>query len=354
MTIIQNLISHIGSTTFQDWSYVFKPATVYKYVGSSKYAPLSSLPSQLLPPVSLPPHAVYRPRWQHDREREPEPSHGAAHLADDAGANTNSTSGAGGAGGVKRPLSAAGRDRSVGSVAAGAAGAGAECERAAAPACPLLVNVLLADTVLNVFRDHNFDSCTLCVCNAAGRSVGNIRGADASTYLPGVEWGSGADDEPTRCSCGFSAVVNRRLAHRAGLFYECHRSLLILDRKKLLTVYFWRILKKTKHHRYSDGGAAAMCALRAAAGGALASTNGTTTPHSGAATPTANGSTTTNNGITTGAVHRWPFIGARAPRSSRDVVRFVFFHGNNLTFQILITLYTIMMLKIIFLCALSY
>ncbi|XP_050678461.1 mediator of RNA polymerase II transcription subunit 13-like [Leptidea sinapis] len=64
-----------------------------------------------------------------------------------------------------------------------------------------------------------------------------------------------------------------------------------------------------------------MCALRAAAGGALASTNGTTTPHSGAATPTANGSTTTNNGITTGAVHRWPFIGARAPRSSRDVVR---------------------------------
>ncbi|XP_050678460.1 mediator of RNA polymerase II transcription subunit 13-like [Leptidea sinapis] len=155
--------------TIEDWSYVFKPATVYKYVGSSKYAPLSSLPSQLLPPVSLPPHAVYRPRWQHDREREPEPSHGAAHLADDAGANTNSTSGAGGAGGVKRPLSAAGRDRSVGSVAAGAAGAGAECERAAAPACPLLVNVLLADTVLNVFRDHNFDSCTLCVCNAAGR-----------------------------------------------------------------------------------------------------------------------------------------------------------------------------------------
>ena len=30
--------------------------------------------------------------------------------------------------------------------------------------------------------------------------------------------------------------------------------------------------------------------------------------------------TNTTNG---GAVHRWPFIGARAPRSSRDVVRFV-------------------------------
>lgn len=28
------------------------------------------------------------------------------------------------------------------------------------------------------------------------------------------------DDDPIRCSCGFSAVVNRRLAHQAGLFYE--------------------------------------------------------------------------------------------------------------------------------------
>lgn len=46
----------------QDWSFVFKPPTVYKYVGSSKYAPLTTLPSQLLPAVSLPAHAVYRPR----------------------------------------------------------------------------------------------------------------------------------------------------------------------------------------------------------------------------------------------------------------------------------------------------
>lgn len=43
---------------------MFKPPTMFKYVGSSKYAPLTTLPSQLLPPVSLPPHAVYRPRWQ--------------------------------------------------------------------------------------------------------------------------------------------------------------------------------------------------------------------------------------------------------------------------------------------------
>lgn len=50
--------------------------------------------------------------------------------------------------------------------------------------------------------------------------VGNIRGADAATYLPSGDWGGSADDEPSRCSCGFSAIVNRRLSHRAGLFYE--------------------------------------------------------------------------------------------------------------------------------------
>lgn len=28
------------------------------------------------------------------------------------------------------------------------------------------------------------------------------------------------DDDPIRCTCGFSAIVNRKLAHRSGLFYE--------------------------------------------------------------------------------------------------------------------------------------
>lgn len=53
--------------------------------------------------------------------------------------------------------------------------------------------------------------------------MGNIKGADAGTYLVGT-WGANSaiyqDDDQIRCSCGFSAVVNRRLAHRAGLFYE--------------------------------------------------------------------------------------------------------------------------------------
>jgi mediator of RNA polymerase II transcription subunit 13 len=127
----------------------------------------------------------------------------------------------------------------------------------------LLVNVLLYDTFLNIFRDHNFDSCTICVCNAGPKCVGNIRGADSGVYLAlngsfmseksssgGGGGGSNGynnhshgafgmidspynhqnhnqghqngyvDEDPINCHCGFSAVVNRRLAHRSGLFYE--------------------------------------------------------------------------------------------------------------------------------------
>ncbi|XP_037721998.1 mediator of RNA polymerase II transcription subunit 13 isoform X3 [Drosophila subpulchrella] len=165
----------------------------------------------------------------------------------------------------------------------------------------VLVNILLYDTALNVFRDHNFDSSSVCVCNADTQKIGNIRGADSGVYvpLPGISFnpfptgggggggGSGGtaagqrvlngpssagfggmrmisafggspasvsmpgagsghghgpnggsnsssctppstnvhitgyvDDDPVECTCGFSAVVNRRLSHRAGLFYE--------------------------------------------------------------------------------------------------------------------------------------
>lgn len=60
----------------------------------------------------------------------------------------------------------------------------------------------------------------MCVCNAAGKVVGNIRGADM--YLPesGGGFSSSSDDDPIRCNCGFSSIVNRKLSHRAGLFYE--------------------------------------------------------------------------------------------------------------------------------------
>lgn len=166
-------------------------------------------------------------------------------------------------------------------------------------ASSLLVNVLLYDTSLNIFRDHNFDSCTICVCNATPKCVGNIRGLDAGMYLslatnchfnanlsaivdksfeghsvdprgvtkyvghsknfihsdtpntavptipplscpsckpspiptselvpsllnnpPQLNLSGYVDDDPIFCHCGFSAVINRRLAHQTGLFYE--------------------------------------------------------------------------------------------------------------------------------------
>ena len=59
------------------------------------------------------------------------------------------------------------------------------------------------------FQDHNFDSCTICVCNM------NIKGVDIGVYLPDK------NAEPQyKCTCGFSAVTNRRLGKNAGLFYE--------------------------------------------------------------------------------------------------------------------------------------
>lgn len=76
----------------------------------------------------------------------------------------------------------------------------------------LIVNIALSDSRLNLFRDYNFDSCNICVCQM------NIKGVDVGLYMPDP---SGAPPEPPdRCSCAFSAVVNRRVGHNSGLFYE--------------------------------------------------------------------------------------------------------------------------------------
>ncbi|XP_026289181.2 mediator of RNA polymerase II transcription subunit 13-like isoform X2 [Frankliniella occidentalis] len=62
----QEIYPNMGSPqeeVIDDWSYVFRPPTLYKFVGSSKYAPLRDLPSQHLPPVSLPGNCSYKPSW---------------------------------------------------------------------------------------------------------------------------------------------------------------------------------------------------------------------------------------------------------------------------------------------------
>ncbi|CAN7987204.1 unnamed protein product [Ixodes hexagonus] len=78
----------------------------------------------------------------------------------------------------------------------------------------LMVNLLLSDSLLELFRDHNFSSCTLCVCNM------NIKGADVGVYLPASLVPTASEEPQYKCTCGFSAVVNRHHSHRTGLFYQ--------------------------------------------------------------------------------------------------------------------------------------
>lgn len=54
----------------EDWTYVFKPPTMCKLWGSSKYAPLTNLPSSSLPPVTLPPNSVYRMSWPYNNANQ--------------------------------------------------------------------------------------------------------------------------------------------------------------------------------------------------------------------------------------------------------------------------------------------
>lgn len=89
----------------------------------------------------------------------------------------------------------------------------------------ILLNIALSDSLMNLHRDHNFaswyfylgssskqtilTSCIysiMCVCS----NDCNIRGRDESIYVPDKV----SDD--VDCMCGFSAVVNRKLAYHAG------------------------------------------------------------------------------------------------------------------------------------------
>lgn len=267
-----------------DWSYVFRPPAICKMVGSSKYAPLTNLPSQNLPPVVLPHHCIYKPSWvsHGDKPQMNNITHPVPHSMNNSGGNSSRPGSVSGNTHPHNtvppyppsPLHAAFRPPPPPYELSSPATSNASSylnknlnsvEPVPTPsitkapeANSLLVNILLADTALNIFRDHNFDSCTLCVCNAGPKVVGNIRGADAGLYLTSVSSGGGApmqnappsspfpgmglsgppppygmlspmshhqpmmltEEDPIRCSCGFSAVVNRRLSHRSGLFYE--------------------------------------------------------------------------------------------------------------------------------------
>lgn len=51
----------------EDWTYVYRPPAQAKFVGSSKYAPLTNLPSQSMAPLVIPSNCRYKPSWQQPR-----------------------------------------------------------------------------------------------------------------------------------------------------------------------------------------------------------------------------------------------------------------------------------------------
>ncbi|XP_030745213.1 mediator of RNA polymerase II transcription subunit 13 isoform X2 [Sitophilus oryzae] len=270
----------------EDWSFVFKPPAICKMVGSSKYAPLNNLPSQMQP-VQLPSNCVYKPSWiQHlENSKNHSQQNATNNNSNSNNSNHNSTNNMNNRNRTPTPSVPNNLHQSPGvfppsplhppgfrpppppyelpSPANSNASSylnknlnsvepvsTPQANHRTPEASSLVLNILLTDTAFNIFRDHNFDSCTLCVCNADGKIVGNIRGADAGIYLlnsqsdkihasaqpsspyPGMgqpppyggmlspQHHGTSDEEQVRCKCGFSAVANRRLAYGSGLFYE--------------------------------------------------------------------------------------------------------------------------------------
>ncbi|XP_072227786.1 mediator of RNA polymerase II transcription subunit 13-like isoform X2 [Leuresthes tenuis] len=231
-------------------------------IGSSMFAPLSCLPSQSLPPLKIPEQCYYRPSWALLPKMEHFTtimhSQNAAFTKDGytnipsvnaltdqdygqmsaASASVSTTTGilpspatprfsvptprtprtprginaaSSGQGSVKQdgtelssPVSTPSTSLPLSSV---------EPMARPGPSLPeahsLYVVLLLSDSVLSVFKDRNFDSCCICACNM------NVKGADVGVYIP-----DSTREDQYRCMCGFSAIVNRRLANGTGFFLE--------------------------------------------------------------------------------------------------------------------------------------
>ncbi|XP_063769367.1 mediator of RNA polymerase II transcription subunit 13-like isoform X2 [Pseudophryne corroboree] len=255
----------------KDFSYVYKVHSYQPFLGTSMFAPLKSLPSQCLLSLKIPDACIYRPSWaappkiQHlplppaaafNRDGYLNvPSEGSLTDQDYLQLNTPQTNtplapcstapaSNGGTGGVlpspatprfSVPTPRTPRTPRTPKGAGGASGQGSVkydstdlCSPASTPsttrplssvepasthpapeAHSLYVTLLLSDSVLNIFKDRNFDSCCICACNL------NIKGSDVGIYIP-----DSSNEDQYRCTCGFSAIVNRRLGYHSGLFIE--------------------------------------------------------------------------------------------------------------------------------------
>ncbi|KAF5394970.1 Mediator of RNA polymerase II transcription subunit 13 [Paragonimus heterotremus] len=108
----------------------------------------------------------------------------------------------------------------------------------------ILMNIILSDSMLNLFKDHNFDSCNICECTSS------VLGSEVDLYLSNFApplhiqnsknqrsslgsvssggGGLGTHDlvggstfgSANSCKCGFSAVMNQKYVVNGNLFYE--------------------------------------------------------------------------------------------------------------------------------------
>ncbi|XP_075900892.1 mediator of RNA polymerase II transcription subunit 13-like isoform X4 [Nelusetta ayraudi] len=231
-------------------------------IGSSMFAPLSCLPSQSLPSLKIPEQCYYRPSWALLPKMEHFPAvmhqHNNAFIRDgytnipsvntitdqEYGQMTAATASVSTSAGIL-PSPATPRfsvptprtPRTPRGLNAASSGQGSvkqdgtelsspvstpstslplsSVEPLARPgsslpeAHSLYATLLLSDSVLNIFKDRNFDSCCICACNM------NVKGADVGVYIP-----DSTCEDQYRCMCGFSAIVNRLLANGTGLFLE--------------------------------------------------------------------------------------------------------------------------------------
>ena len=202
-------------------------------LSSSKFAPLppSALPSHLLPPLVIPDSFRFKSTFKHGSGPLP----GQTHLQPPSMSVSSASLKPG-----LSPISPAmpissprsnkstnppsvGGPRSVGPTTPRVphtphtplgGGCGDPSNQPTPVANSLTINLVLSDSILNLYRDINFNSCTMCVCT----NEGNIKGGEALMYLPHF-----AGDDDHNCTCGYSAVVNRKLSHLAGMFLEDER-----------------------------------------------------------------------------------------------------------------------------------
>jgi len=230
-------------------------------LASSKFAPLptSSLPSNLLPPLPIPDTFRFKPNFKpvtplpSTQTQVPPLSSASSTLKPGLSPISPATSDANPRSNKSTNPPSVGGPRSVGPttprVPHTPLGAGSGENNPPAPlANSLTINLVLSDSLLNLYRDINFNSCTMCVCT----NEGNIKGGESLMYLPEF-----AGDDDHDCKCGYSAVINRKFTHLAGMFLEDEREVTGLQedlyfKKKLSLLLLDPKSQEQGEHRFNE------------------------------------------------------------------------------------------------------